>query len=359
MPFRVKKILTTGFLLFSLLPIAAQRRVAVLLPFSSGGAMGESMVEFYRGFLMAVDSARVLGQNLEIHALDAGETPEQLESVLRSGEIKKMDYIIGPALPNQTDVLADYCRRHDIKLVVPFNTPYATLPSNPSVYQAVASYEIQVQGALQLVVENFADAHFVFLKTNNYNERGIAFQSALRQQLERFGVSLSDLSITADDLELDRAMSITRRNVILLDSPTEQSLQHAVGLLKRFQEANPSYQLSLLGYPEWLDKADAYSNIFHGLDTYIFTTFYNNPLSGRTIRFRRQYEDAFQAEMPRQFPSLCMMGFDLGLTLFLENKTPLQNGYRFTPVDDDHGGYVNSFVELVHYTPNRLIKLLR
>lgn len=358
MPFRVKKILAVSLVLCSLMPAFAQRRVAVLLPFGSGGAMQESMVEFYRGFLMAADSVRSLGQTLEIHALDAGANTSQLDEILRSGELREMDFVIGPGVAAQTDALADYCHRHGIRLVMPFNTPYASLPSNPSVYQAIASPEVQTQFALQLVMENFADAHFVFLKTNNYNERGVALQNALRQQLEQFGVSFSDLNVNADDLALDRAMSITRRNVILLDSPAEPALQHAAGVLKRFQDANPGYKLSLLGYPDWLERAEAYSAVFHSLDTYIFTTFYSNPLSGRTIRFRRQYKDFFHAEMPSQSPSLCMTGFDLGLALLLDNVSPLQNGYRFIQVDGQ-GGYVNSFVELVRYSPNRLISVIR
>ena len=65
-------------------------KVGVLLPLTD-----KKMVEFYRGFLMAADSVRHRGTNLDIHAWDCGTTAEQVEALLPN--LNELDVVIGPA----------------------------------------------------------------------------------------------------------------------------------------------------------------------------------------------------------------------------------------------------------------------
>ncbi len=356
----MKRILILCLSLLALVPLQAQRRVGVVLPFYSDTALSESMVEFYRGFLMAADSVRQGGVTLEVRALDPGTSANTLREMLGRGALDGLDMVVGPGLGVQVEPLADYCAQRQIRLFMPFNTPLPTLAQQPLSYQCVAPQEVTNEGALQLIMENFSDAHFVLLKTNSYNERGSALQAALRQMLDNYGLSYTTLNLNADEMEIDQAMKLTQRNVVVPDSPAEQALQHTIGMLTRFQNANPRYEISVIGYPEWADLVSRYSEHLHALDTYLFTTSYSNPLSGRSIRFERKYQENFGRELSAQRPSLCMMGFDLGLMILSDQNVsgPLQHGFLFSPVADG-GGHVNRFVELVHYAKNKSIQIVR
>ena len=78
-------------------------KVGVLLPFGQ-----PKMVEFYRGLLMAADSVRRQGVNLDIHAWDCGTTTAQLEPLLPG--LSGLDVIFGPPSPTQIQVLAETCK---------------------------------------------------------------------------------------------------------------------------------------------------------------------------------------------------------------------------------------------------------
>ena len=63
-------------------------KVGVLLPFSD-----KNMLEFYRGLLMAADSVRKNGVNLDIYTWDCGTTTEQIGRLLP--QISGLDVLFG------------------------------------------------------------------------------------------------------------------------------------------------------------------------------------------------------------------------------------------------------------------------
>ncbi len=355
----MKRIITSCLVAFCLLPVLAQRRVGVLLPFQSAGALSQSMVEFYRGMLMAADSMRHQGKDLEIHALDMGITEQSMRNALQHSQMADMDVIVGPGVSEQVGVLADFCRQHQVQLLMPFNTPCADLHNNPYIFQCVAPQGVVYEDIVDRVMDKFVDAHFVLLQTNDANERGIAMQNSLRQKLDTMGFPYSMLNVNDDEGKVASAMNLTRRNVVVADSPAQQAMQHCIDWLTSFLASHPSYKVSLLGYPEWLDFAGAHAEKFHALDTYFFTTYYNNPLSGRSIRFKKRYTEDFHQRHPSMRPSLSMLGFDLGLyAMGCTDAEPLQNTFHFCPVGEG-GGSINHHVQMVHYGTNRMIHTVK
>ena len=71
------KILIKILMFACVLPAMAQVKVGVFLPFKSGGAIGESAVEYYRGLLMAVDSLSQGGQQFTVTAAHSGQTTQR------------------------------------------------------------------------------------------------------------------------------------------------------------------------------------------------------------------------------------------------------------------------------------------
>ncbi len=353
----MKRIIISCLVAFCLLPVLAQRRVGVLLPFQSAGALSQSMVEFYRGMLMAADSMRHQGKDIEIHAMDAGITEQSMRNTLLHSQLAEMDVIVGPAVDEQVEALADFCLQHQVQLLMPFNTPCANLHHNPYVFQCVAPQSVVYEDIVDVVMDKFVDAHFVLLQTNDANERGIAMQNSLRQKLDTMGFPYSMLNVNDDEGKVACAMNLARRNLVVADSPGQQAMQHCVNQLTSFLTNNPTYKVSLLGYPEWLDYAVAHATQFHTLDTYFFATYYDNPLSGRSIRFKKRYAEDFHQRHPSMRPSLSMLGHDLGLyAMGCTDAEPLQNTFHFCPVGEG-GGSINHHVQIVHYATNNLIQI--
>ncbi len=334
----------------------AARRIGVLLPFSAQGSVRQTMVEFYRGFLMAADSARTLGLSQEIYAIDCGTTAQEMEEVLSRGQMAQMDCIVGPGVAAQADALAAFCARNGIQLFMPFNTPVSSQNGSPLVFQNIADQHQVDASAVALLVQTFRDANFVLVYTNEKNARGDAFQSTLRQRLETLGLPFKVLNVNADDMATEEAMAISRRNIVVPDSNTETALQLTSALMSKFLKANPSYKASLVGYPEWLGMTSRHSQQLYALDTYVFSTYYNNSLSGRSVHFNQRYNSHFRQPAPTRSPSMAMMGFDVGVFVMqASGLQPLQQGFSFLQAGNK-SPYVNRFVELVHFGSNHMIE---
>ena len=334
-------------------------KVGVLLPLKEKAAMGQTLLEFYRGFLLAVDSVKHEGLSVDIYTLDPGTTVTGLEDVLSRGALQDADVIFGPGVSAQVNALATYCQAHGIRMVMPFAMPCAQIGQNPYVFQAALSQESLYPDVAQLVMENLADANFVMLRSDEHNARGTAFQAYFQGQVKSFGLPHSVLSVNADDGGVETAMNVYRPNVVVLDSPSETALRSALSLLRRFRDTHPYYRLSLLGYPDWLNLVGRYGDDFHAFDAYVYSPFYSSLLSGRIVRFTQKFRQSFGVAPSQTLPSAAMLGFDL-VYRFLNgvNPMPLQQDFDFRKVSEQ-GGEVNRFVQLIHYGKNKLIQILR
>ncbi len=332
-------------------------KVGVLLPFKSRAKA--TILEFYRGFLMAVDSVKHEGVSVEVYTFDSGTSKEDMVNILNQGALENADVIFGPGSAAQTDTLATYCKRHGIRMVIPFSTPCEQIDENEAVHQVTQRQELLYPDVAQIVMENFADAHFVMLKSDSADVKGEALQSAFNEKLSRYGLSSKVLQMNAGDEALDASLSISRNNFVVLDNSSEQTLESAIALFNRFRESYPFYRISVLGFTDWLKYAEKHEDDFYAMDTYVCTPFYNNPYSGRSIRFGQKFQSNFKQEMGKVTPSMAMTGFDLGYYFLTGvNPRPLQQDYDFRKVSAS-GGSVNHFVELVHYGTNKLIDVVR
>lgn len=338
---------------------AAAVRVGVLLPLKDRSPLGQMMLEFYRGLLMAVDSVKQEGLSVEVYALDSGTTEASLQAALAGGSLASADLVFGPGMPEQAEALAAYCRLQRIRLVMPFNTPPIALESNPYVYQATLPMDALYEAAVQLSLESLADAHFVFLRCGEEDVRARAFLSVLEQRVLAYGLSHSVLDLQADAAAMEKALSLTRKNLLIPDSRSEAAFVRMAHLLASYRHAHPACRFSVLGYPEWLAFATRQAGLLFASDAYLFTPFYANPLSGRVIRFAQRYERNFRSQPSNLLPSPAMTGFDLGYH-FLHgvNPHPLQQDFDFQPVAEG-GGQVNRRLQLLHYAPNKLIQVIR
>ena len=351
---------------------ASAVKVGVLLPLKDTAGRGTVMVEFYRGLLMAIGVAREAGIDVDCYAVDCGSSDTQMKAVLARPELSQLDVVFGPLDAGQMTTLSEFCRTHKTRLVVPFNTPCPQVYSNPWVYQVGVSQELLYPGITNLVAENMAGSNFVFYHSGDSDERGLAFTSHLAQVLKLRNLPTTNLAAGGDEFAFDRALNQFRDNVVIIDSRSQAALSQMLSRLKAYLADHSQYRISLLGYPEWLTYTGTLLRDFYQFNTYVYSPYYRNPLSGRTVKFDQQYLQNYQQPSRVSYPRAEMLGYDLGLYFihglgqhpdtFDEQPVPtsglVQHDFRFQRVGE-HGGYINTFVQLVHYTTNSTIQTLK
>ena len=109
-------------------------RLGVMLPLHDINGDGRRMVEYYRGVLMACDSLKKKGISVDVHAWNTPEDGD-IRTVLLDDAATKCDLIIGPLYSKQMDVLSEFVRTYDIRLVIPFSINAPQLTTNRNIFQ--------------------------------------------------------------------------------------------------------------------------------------------------------------------------------------------------------------------------------
>ncbi len=372
----MKRLIVTIFALFVMagnMSLWAQVRVGVLLPLKERSSRGTTMIEFYRGLLMAVDQLKQDGHNVEVFTLDAGTSEESMRSALNEGTLAQSDVIFGPADVSQVTLLAAYCKEHAIRMVLPFNTPCPQVYSNPYVYVTGVAQELLFPVVTTLVMREMENSNFVFYETGETDERGRSFYEHLKQIVNLRGLQSTMVHAVDGISGIAARLNQFRKNVIISDSRSQTSLVSLVNNLKAFRDQQPEYKISLLGYPEWLTYTNSMLRDYYLFDTYVYSPYYRNPLSGRVAKFEQRYLQNFGQAGRNTFPKAEMLGYDLGLYFLyglatmgnafdagqdgLEQKA-LQHTFHFQRVGE-LGGYVNLHAQLVHYTTFNTIQEIR
>ena len=350
-------------------------KVGVLLPLKEQSARGMTFIEFYRGLLMAVDQVKQEGTNIDLYAFDCGTSETSMRQTLANPQLASVNVIFGPADAVQVASLSEYCKQHRIRMVLPFNTPCSQVHTNPWIYQVGVAQELLYPGISTLVMKDLQNSNFVFYHSGEKDERGESFSNHLMQVLRLSNMQTTTLAAGGDEYAYDRAFNQFRQNVVISDNRSLSSLNKMLAGIKDYQARYPQYKIVLFGYPEWLTYAQTMIRDYYQFDTRIFSAYYRNPLSGRVVKFEQRYRDNFGSQSRLSYPRAESLGYDLGYYFMhglatlgpdrfetmqgtLEQQ-PLQHTFRFERLGTENGGFANINVQLVHYTTNNTIQIVR
>ena len=352
-------------------------KAAVVLPFNTDGASTRDeqtrMVEYYEGFLMAVDSLKEKGVSVDLYTYDSGKSTASVNAVLNKAEMKDMDIIFGPAHAEQVKPMADFAEKNNIRLVVPFTSKGEDVFNNPFVYQINTPQSYLYSEVYEHYLRKFPNAHVVFVDAETGHTDKADFIKGLKEELKNKQMTFKELKgemINPDGMKL--VVDSLRENIIIPTSGKNVALMKILPQMIVTGREHPNYNMKLFGYPEWQTYTDDHLANFFEVDTYFYSSFYTNNLFPAAIQFTNAYRKWFSKDMANTFPKYGMLGFDTAFFFlqglhkygsnFEENMnqmqlTPIQTGFKFERVNN-WGGFINRKVFFVNFTKNyELIKL--
>ncbi len=346
--------------------------VGVMLPLHTVDGDGRRMAEYYRGLLIACDSLRSEGLNVDVHAWNVNIDAD-IRSTLLDSAVGSLDIIFGPLYTKQVGPLADYCRSHDIKLVIPFSTTADDVNTNDHVYQVYQSAATLNDRAAEAFVTRFGDCQAVFVSCNDKEGDRSGFVTALAARLRSKGIPFKTVGLDCSDVDFTAAFSETKNNVVVLDTSRSPQLNLVFRRLNDLSLTAPSIRVSMFGYVEWLMYESAYRSLFNKYDAYIPSTFYYYRGLRRVADFERNYNRWFGETMQEQYiPRFALTGFDHG-QFFLRglrasgkaftgeegasSYKPMQTPLKFQRTREG-GGMRNGAFQLVHYRRSGVVETI-
>lgn len=337
--------------------------VGIMLPLHNVDGDGRRMVEYYRGLLMGVEKLKGDDININVKAWNV-PIDADIRTTLSQPGTDKLDIIFGPLYTKQVKDLGAFCSKNNIRMVIPFSISGNEVDHNQNVYQIYQNQTDITNSSITHFLELFGNDHPVIIDCNDTTSNKGIFTFGLRKQLENKGIAYSITNLNSSIERFATAFSLTKRNIVILNTGRSPELSRVMRKLDELTEANKNVRISMFGYTDWLmyQKYNQNQTYFCKYDAYIPTTFYYNEESGTIQRFNQNYKSRFNADMMNALPRFAITGYDQaiffigGLHKYGEDfngnakqlySTPLQTPYNFQKTAS--GGYRNKAFQIMHF----------
>jgi LysM repeat protein len=347
-------------------------RITVFLPFETTSSPGvnDRYLEFYEGFLLAVDSLKTLGLTFEVQALESGSNAEAISHAIITGKLDETDYCIGGTTPEQISLLTEWAQKNQRNLVIPFSTRVAELENNPYIFQTNPPHSYIYDHFAEYTVSQIDKSKIIFLNSGSKDtDLSSSLVLKIKSGLQKKKVAYID--VTDDELleSLAKVLVDNRENTIIPYSLSMSETNRLVTRLGAFVKANPQKKITLIGYPEWQAMNKTYLKQLYALNTYIFSSFYADTQRKNVRDFQVQFNQTFGRNLINSYPKYGMMGYDLA-TFFIPrmvfekndniDKIPvvsyLQNEFQFGTKKPVSGAF-NKVFYIIHYTPDNTVEV--
>ena len=342
-------------------------KLAVVLPFSAEGKEGKRSIEFYRGLLMAMDKERERGACVSVMAIEEPQVKEGVTNVTTTlSTCDGLDAVVGPLYPTHFQEISDFCKTHQLENVIPFSSKVKQVEANPYIYLLNTPQNIVEQNSFDLFESKFEDRRCVVIRTIDGAEAPLVNSWIEKMLMRQYEVQTLSASFTVQDLQ--QALSLTKSNVIIFDGSNQQESLNILQRINKFREVNGRYKFAVVGHNAWQQFSMEYNELLSTLDTYLLAGDFYNAYNHSVIEFEDNYYKWFKEYPMMLHPRMGELGYDTGLFVLNFHKYQsgadiqwnkvgyLQTKFNFTQVGS--GGYANTTLMFVRYTPNNKVELI-
>ena len=179
-----------------------RKKLVLLLPFNLSKIQGDTInstamrlkkdkflnmtLDFYSGAMMAIDSAKSIGINVDVKIFDSQETKNasNISSINRENNLESADAIIGPFYQNNVEKTAELLTKNNVPVISPlskdigssFPNLYQTIPTNEALKNAIFDFMRAKDGNIIAVVDKKKESVRKYIQEN---QSGVQFATLL------------------------------------------------------------------------------------------------------------------------------------------------------------------------------------
>lgn len=329
-------------------------------------------IKFYQGVLLAVDSLRNQGVNIELLVFDTRRDVAKVKSIVEDNKLDDVDFIIGPVYSDTFEILSNYVKGTNIPLISPLSNNVKPLKANKNVFQINTSLDALCKHIADYVSLDLENKNIVVIQKDttvlNANKLIDGLEYHLFEKGEKWNkdnVSYKKISIDEHGLfGIRRTLSDSCENIIILPSTNRPIVENVI---RNLNVLSKKYKIKLIGFSAWLKFSSMDPYVLFNLNTSIFSSRYidynNRKVDNFVNKFRSKYNSepndyAFRAydicfyfsQLSRKYHKTY-----LGSAINLETEQ-IQSNFSFKR-NTVHGGYENVGLLKILYKDNFTIKL--
>ena len=344
--------------------------IALVLPFqlhkSAPPKQAYLYTDFYKGFLLALDSAsHISDKHINLKVYDTQHNLNVTDSLLSLPEMKVMNMIVAPSEPQQLAKINAFGKANGVPVLNCFTTKNEDYLDNPYVYQVNTPTGEMMHDVMRWFDEQFKDYNIIFL--NAASETDKEMFEHMRKHINRKKYSTATINVNGDLTynDISNQMNPGSKYVFIPSSGDKNLVKKFIKALKQVKNDRFDCDLSLIAYPEYVLYLKDYQTDLQDVDTWMFTRFFNAK-GFRTRDLEAAYKNNFGGEPLQAVPNMAIYGFDTGLYLLhslgvdgiINDETPMYKGIQTSfrwERGDNWRGYTNQAIEVVHFSTDHQI----
>lgn len=359
----------------TLLSDDARTNILVMLPLASQyGRQAENYVDFYRGMVLAANSAKDAGGlQVGIHTYDMPADTLALVELANRAIDSDVAAIVVPNIDYQIDIISGIAADSGAYVANFFSVKDSTYVTNPYMLQTYINQPLMYAAAIDYLLTEYAGYTPVILTSTKGKKEKEPFVRALRERFERFG--LNTLEVKYEETLTPRLLNSLPAGGKYVFVPISGSRE----VFNNFSEALSDYIMShpldaaVFGYPDWTSFTGEAAEMLHTLGAEIYTRFYLDKNDPRLRKLSADYSLWYGQEMLEVMPSMAALGYDAGSFLIQwiqdsrghidelldgeQTYEGLQSSFRMGH-GNDNAGYVNTSLYFVKFMPDGTAKVI-
>src|SRR5699024_6114597 len=180
-----------------------------------------------------------------------GPESASLNSILGKSEMKDMDIIFGPLYQQHIKPLAEFAKKQDTRLVIPFTSKDNTVFQNPTVYQINTPQSYLYSEVYDHFVRQFPNANVIFIEASQGTKDKAEFIKGLKDELRNRSIPMKSLKEDVTVESLKTVLRTDRENIFIPTSGSNLTLIKILPQLTLLVREQPESRIHLFGYPEW------------------------------------------------------------------------------------------------------------
>ncbi len=320
---------------------APQRKVielALLLPFESRqikrSVNADRMMEFYEGALLALRDLQNDSTLYRLRVYDTERSERRVNALCDSTELDSVQGILGPVYPIQIEIVAKWCEKHQVPLMLPFSDEM-DLQGHPYLYQFNSPDKDEAKALAQWIA-NREDRHCVFVETRESDLTPSI--RLLQQELKAQNIPYSTLAFR--DLMNDSvnyAIDQFQENIFILHSDRYQQVRMALPHIakiaaRKLLVSQYSWQKENIDMPQ------------------VYTSKFASDID--LTEYDQQWQETYKNQHVSEMPRYDLLGYDLMREMIsLIRKDKNQHTSLQSPIvwesSSEQDGWQNTYIHIV------------
>lgn len=341
-------------------------KIALLMPFCAkninqnanhkNADLGNACREYYQGLLIAADSLKNAGNNIEITVFDTERDTVKFKKILQNDAVLNADLIIGPVVKEGQIMMQNYKNKKNAYHLSPLFTFTKTKINDPKSISAYPDLNYYAEYLVNYLNKIDATGNLIVVYGKDASDKMLSnyLKQIVKPEMD-LNLKQADINKPNDVLlQFDRI----KNNYVFLACDDESQIN---SILKTIADTNNNFKETTFGLRKIIDFKDLNLEDWEATNLHIITPFYINYNDSLTKKFITTYRNYHETE-PNEYAFVGYDQFIMTVSSYIQTKGTFSKLNELKPFDllankyllkekTDLPGIQNSFLHILKYTP--------